>query len=731
MVVEKTVQLKIGGMSCAACSSRLERKLNKTAGIKQATVNLALEKAQVRYESDAITLPEIFAQIEKIGYTGQAWPEKPQQAQSGAAEEAVEKRVLYIAFLFALPFALNMALEVFWGHGEVPYLGNPYLQWLLATPVQFIIGRRFYTDSYHALRSGGANMSVLVALGTSAAYFFSVYNVLGQHGHGMVYFETSVILITLILLGKFLEHRAKGRTSQAIRKLMRMQPKTARVVRDGRELDIPAEEVAVGDLVVIRPGERIPVDGTIAQGQTAIDESMITGESLPVDKAPGDVVTGGTVNKTGSIRMTAARVGSETTLAQIIRTVEEAQNSKAPIQRVADVISGYFVPAVVAIAALTFALWYFWLAPGDLNRALVCATSVLVIACPCSLGLATPTAIMVGTGRGAEQGILFKGGEHLENAYRLTAIVLDKTGTITQGAPEVTDVLTAKHVDAAALLQRAASAECVSEHPLGQAVVRRAQADGLQLSSPASFEAVVGFGIKAELDGEAVLVGTKRLMAEEQIDCAAFDAAMTELEAQGKTAMLVAAGGRLCGVIAVADRVKPEAKAAVASLKALGLEIWMITGDNRRTAEAIAREVGIEHVMAEVLPKQKAEKVEELKRKGHVVGMVGDGINDAPALAASDCGIAIGTGTDVAIEASAVTLMKGELTAIASALQLSRATMRVIRQNLFWALIYNVVGIPVAALGFLSPIVAGAAMAFSSVSVVLSSLRLGRVKFGR
>lgn len=724
--MEKTVELKIGGMSCAACSSRLERKLNKTAGIRQATVNLALEKAQVRYESDEIDLPQVLTQIKKIGYSGEVWPEKPVGEEAGAQAEAAEKRTLWIAFLFALPFALNMVLEVFWGHGKTPYLGNPYLQWLLATPVQFVIGRRFYSDSYHALKSGGANMSVLVALGTSAAYFFSVYNVLGRHG--MVYFETSVILITLILLGKFLEHRAKGRTSQAIRKLMRMQPKTARVVRDGRETDVPAEDVVVGDLVVIRPGERIPVDGTIAEGRTAIDESMITGESLPADKAPGDAVTGGTVNKTGGIRITASRVGSETTLAQIIRTVEEAQSSKAPIQRIADVISGYFVPAVVFLAALTFALWYFWFAPGDLNRALVCATSVLVIACPCSLGLATPTAIMVGTGRGAEQGILFKGGEHLENAYRLSAIVLDKTGTITQGAPEVTDILPAGQTDEAELLRLAASAESVSEHPLGQAVARRAQGDGLELAPPASFEAVVGFGIKAEIEGKAVLVGTKRLLAQEGVDFTPLEAQMTQLEAQGKTAMLVAVDGRLSGAIAVADRVKPEAKAAIASLKEMGLEVWMITGDNSRTAEAIAREVGVEHVMAEVLPKQKAEKVEELKQKGHVVGMVGDGINDAPALAAADCGIAIGTGTDVAIEASAVTLMKGELTSIASALRLSRATMRVIRQNLFWALVYNVVGIPIAALGFLSPIVAGAAMAFSSVSVVLSSLRLGRVK---
>lgn len=727
----KTVRLKIKGMSCAACSTRLERKLNKTAGISQATVNLAMEKAQITYQADEISLPAIMERIVEIGFEGEEFSEKTDAlAQEKLEKEAAlvkQKRLLILSMLFAAPFFVNMILEIGMGHGNVPVLGNRYLQWILATPVQFFVGGQFYLDSYKCLRGGSANMSVLVALGTSAAYFFSVYNVFQTHA--MLYFETSVILITLILLGKMLEARAKGQTSEAIKKLMNMRAKTARVIRAGKEMDIATEDVIPGDIVVIRPGERIPVDGIVAEGSTSIDEAMITGESMPVDKMHGDEVTGGTVNKTGSIQVKATKVGSETALAQIIRVVEEAQNSKAPIQRIADIISSYFVPAVVVFAALTFAGWYFWVDPGNTARALIQFTTVLVIACPCALGLATPTAIMVGTGKGAEYGILFKGGEHLENTHRITALVLDKTGTITKGKPEVTDIVTiAEGMNDKELLKFAGSAERVSEHPLGQAVVEQANRDGVTLLAPSNFEAVAGFGIKAVVGESNVWIGTKRLFQQDNISIAGFEQAMETMESQGKTVMLVAIDGKLSGMVAVADTVKPEAKAAVTALEAMGIEVWMITGDNQRTAAAIAREVGITHVMAEVLPKQKAEKVEALKANGHVVGMVGDGINDAPALAAADCGIAIGTGTDVAMEAASVTLMKGNLMSIISAIKLSRATMSNIKQNLFWALIYNVIGIPIAAGGLLSPIIAGAAMAFSSVSVVLSSLRLKRIK---
>lgn len=725
----KKTRLQIGGMSCASCSSRLEKKLSKTAGIESATVNLSLAKAQIVYDEEVISLEEILKRIREIGFSGESVRESA-SADEGAREAAAyeeQKRYLGIATIFAAPFFINMVLELFWGHGNVPYLGNKYLQWALATPVQFWIGGVFYMDSYKTLRSGGANMSVLVAMGTSAAYFFSVYQVFQTHA--MLYFETSVILITLILLGRLLETRAKGKTSAAIKKLMNMQVRSAKVIRGGVELEIPAQDVLVADVVVIRPGERSPVDGIVLDGATSMDESMITGESLPVDKKVGDEVIGGTVNKVGSIRITATKVGEETALAQIIRVVEEAQNSKAPIQRIADVISSYFVPAVVFMAIGTFALWYLWLDAGNATTALVHFTAVLVIACPCALGLATPTAIMVGTGKGAAHGILFKGGAQLENMHRITAMVLDKTGTITKGKPEVTDIVTIKAgMDDQTLLSFMAGAESVSEHPLGKAVVEQARRDGVEVVLPSEFEAIVGFGVKAMVGNRRVLVGTKRLFAQEHLDSAAFDPMMEQLECQGKTVMLAAVDGVPAGLVAVADKVKPEAKEAVQKLQEMGLSVWMITGDNQRTADAIAKEVGIVHVMAQVLPKQKAEQVEALKRAGHVVGMVGDGINDAPALAAADCGIAIGTGTDVAIEAASVTLMKGELLGLISAMRLSRATMKNIKQNLFWALIYNIVGIPVASSGLLSPILAGAAMAFSSVSVVLSSLRLNKVK---
>lgn len=730
--MERTVSLAIRGMTCAACSARLEKGLKKTAGVTAAVVNLSMERAQISFDPSQINEIQLVDRVAAIGYDADILaPEEAFEAINDRekaerqAEFSRQKRLLIISALFSLPLGFNMLLEVFLGHGKVPILGNPYLQWVLATPVQFWVGWQFYRDAYNALKNWGANMSVLVALGTSAAYIFSVVNMFLPHG--MIYFETSAILITLILLGKLLEARAKGQTSEAIKKLMGLQAKTARVLRGEREYDLPIEAVLVSDIIVVRPGERIPVDGEVISGNSAVDESMLTGESMPVDKSVGAVVIGSTVNKFGSFQFRATKVGRDTALAQIIRVVETAQGSKAPIQRIADVISGYFVPVVVFLAVATFATWYFWLDAGNLSAALMRFTAVLVIACPCALGLATPTAIMVGTGKGAEQGILFKGGEHLENAHRLTAIILDKTGTITHGKPEVTEVIASTGFDEAAVLQYAASVEQVSEHPLGQAIVNRAKQLGIELYVAEQFQAVAGFGVLAVANGHRVMVGAERLATQEDLRLdESQQKVMRQLEARGKTVMLVAVDGVLAGMIAVADTVKKEAFSAVAGLKALGISVWMVTGDNQRTAQAIAQEVGIENVLAEVLPESKANEVLRLKAQGYVVGMVGDGINDAPALAAADVGMAIGTGTDVAMEAAAITLMRGDLQSIETAIRLSRATMRNIKQNLFWALIYNIIGIPIAAAGFLSPIIAGSAMAFSSVSVVTNALRLKR-----
>ncbi|HWR38302.1 MAG TPA: heavy metal translocating P-type ATPase [Patescibacteria group bacterium] len=736
-MAEEKLIIKVGGMTCAACSARVERGLRKLPGIREAAVNLAMERAQVLYDPSQVAPAAIVAKVVNIGYAAEEI--KPETATADAErdkkareEQLVrQKRLLIWSAALSVPLGLNMLLELFWGHGQVPVLGNPYLQWALATPVQFYIGGQFYRDAYHALKTGGANMSVLVALGTSAAYLFSLVSLFLPHG--MVYFETSAILITLILLGRLLEAGARGRTSDAIKKLMGLQAKTARVVTDDGESDVPVEEVQVGQRILVRPGERIPVDGEILTGVSAVDESMLTGESLPVDKEPGDRVAGGTVNKYGSFTFQATQVGSDTALARIIQVVQEAQGSKAPIQRIADQISAYFVPTVVVLAAVTFGCWYLWLDEGNLARALTYFTAVLVIACPCALGLATPTSIMVGTGKGAELGILFRGGEHLENTCRLTAIILDKTGTITLGQPEVTDVLPFENFDADTLLKMAAGAEQGSEHPLGQALVagaRKRLADPLPACR--EFRAVAGFGVIAMVDERAVLVGTRQLLETEQVAAPLeLEERMAELEAAGKTAMLVAVDGAVAGIIAVADAVKPESRQAVERLNAMGLEVWMITGDNPRTARTIAGQAGITKVMAQMLPEDKVREVKRLQAEGHVVGMVGDGINDAPALAAADVGMAIGTGTDVAMEAAAVTLMRGDLRSVGEAILLSRATMKNIRQNLFWALVYNVVGIPVAAAGWLSPIIAGAAMAFSSVSVVSNALRLRRYRAGR
>ncbi|NMB10827.1 MAG: copper-translocating P-type ATPase [Firmicutes bacterium] len=727
------VSLKISGMSCAACVNRVEKQLQSLPGVYKASVNLTAEKAVIDYDSSTVQVGDIRRAVEEIGYRASDMASQVEMDTEKAEREREirrQSRVFIFSAVLSLPLLLTMLVHL--RIAAVPsILLNPWFQLALATPVQFIAGWQFYRDSYFTLRSGNANMSVLVALGTSAAYFYSLAVVLwgsrlGQHE---VYFESSAVIITLVLLGKLLEARAKGRTSEAIKKLIGLQAKTARVIRNSQEMDIPVEGVTVGDVVVVRPGERIPVDGIIVDGYSSVDESMLTGESVPVDKQVGDEVIGATINKHGTFEFQATKVGRDTALAQIVRIVEEAQGSKAPIQRLADIISGKFVPAVVAIAITTFLIWYFIGDPGNFTRALINLTAVLVIACPCALGLATPTSIMVGTGQGAENGILIKGGEHLEKAHRLQAIVLDKTGTITKGEPALTDVVVLKGFTEGELLSLAASAEKGSEHPLGQAIIQGAKDRGLPLDNPADFVAIPGQGIRANVGDRHLLVGNRRLLQENGVALAGTEAQVSDLESEGKTAMLVAVDGDLAGVIGVADGVKVGSASAIQAMKKMGLEVYMITGDNQRTAVSIAQQVGIENVLAEVLPEDKAKEVQRLKDAGLVVGMVGDGINDAPALVTADVGFAIGTGTDVAMESADITLIKGDLKGVVAAIQLSRSTMRNVKENLFWALIYNSIGIPVAALGLLSPIVAGGAMAFSSVSVVTNALRLKRWQY--
>jgi len=723
-VIAEQVEFKLGGMSCAACAARIEKKLKATPGVIKAVVNLTAEKAVVHYSAASVSPAQLKKIIEALGFQAHDMAVDRELDREKAAREAEIRRQrfwLTVSAVLSIPFLVMMLLEFMGSHIMMEIMG-PYVQLALATPIQFGAGWQFYRGAYIALRNRSANMDVLVALGTSAAYFFSLANLRQPGMH--LYFETSAVLITLILLGKLLEASAKGKTSEAIKKLMGLQAKTARVIRREEETDIPVEEVVPGDIVVVRPGERIPVDGILLEGHAVIDESMLTGESLPVEKKNGDEVVGATINKLGTFRFKATRVGRETALAQIIGIVEEAQGSKAPIQRFADVVSGYFVPVVVGLAILTFLAWYFVLDAGNFARALINFTAVLVIACPCALGLATPTSIMVGTGKGAENGILIKGGEHLENAHSINTVVLDKTGTITKGQPEVTDVLPFAAQSEQELVQLAAAAEKGSEHPLGQAIVQLAKTRQLTVAEPETFQAIPGQGVEVTLQGRRVLIGTRKLMRENNI---AIEQVLTQaetLEEQGKTAMFLALEQELAGIIAVADTVKEHSAEAIADLAAMGIEVWMITGDNSRTAHSIARQVGVEHVLAEVLPEHKAEQVAALKQQGKIVAMVGDGINDAPALATADVGIAIGTGTDVAMEAASITLIRGDLRGIPAAIRLSRGTMRNIKQNLFWALAYNTLGIPVAAAGFLSPVVAGAAMAFSSVSVVTNALRL-------
>lgn len=729
--VENKITLRVSGMTCAACSARVEKKLDSLEGVKAANVNLGTEKATVEYLPEQITVADLIKAVRSVGYEAEIVEDisRDQEMEEKEAEIQNLRILLVISIALSLPLLLSMLLSILgWDWAGTAWLHNQYFQLIIATPIQFLIGARFYQQSYYALRSGSANMDVLIAMGTSAAYFFSLYNVFFEEvGLGMMkslYFETSAIIITLVLLGKYFEAVAKGKTSEAIRKLAALQAKTARVVREGVEVDIPIEEVEIGDIVIVRPGEKVPVDGRIVEGHSSLDESMLTGESIPVDKQIGDMVFGATINKFGTFKLEATRIGKETALAQIIKMVEDAQGSKAPIQKIADQVAGVFVPTVLAIAAVTFVIWY--LLGQGINQALFSAVAVLVIACPCALGLATPTAIMVGTGKGAENGILIKGGEHLEAAYKLNAVVVDKTGTITKGIPELTDVLSLGDLEPDDILQLASIAEKRSEHPLGVAIAARAIEVFGQLSEPDSFEAIPGRGVQAVVDGKTVYVGTRRLMREKGIDIEGLESRITELEDQGKTAMLMAVEDKLAGILAVADTVKESSPEAIADLQNMGIEVYMITGDNHRTAEAIARQVGIRHVLAEVLPENKAEQVNQLQAEGKIVAMVGDGINDAPALATAHIGMAMGTGTDIAMEAADITLMRGDLRTIPAAIRLSRQTMRKIKQNLFWAFIYNIIGIPIAALGMLNPVIAGAAMAFSSVSVVTNSLTLRR-----
>ncbi|MEI6724658.1 MAG: heavy metal translocating P-type ATPase [Actinomycetes bacterium] len=749
-VVTAQAVLPILGMTCASCVSRVERALRKPAGVLHADVNLATEKATVTYIPGQASHADLVAAVAAAGYEviedGAAGEESAEAAADAAdAARAAAYKQLKVKVVFGFVFSIVIfagTMQPDWFTFLPAWLHNGYVLWALATPVQFWVGGQFYRTAWSALRHGSTTMNTLIAMGSSAAYFYSVLGVLfpsffEHQGLSMpMYFDSAAFIITLILFGRLLEARAKGQTGAAIKALIGLQPRTARVLRNGAEDDVPIADVVAGDLIVVRPGEKVPVDGVVTAGASAVDESMLTGEPIPVAKQLGDEVIGATMNTTGSFTFSATKVGADTALAQIIRLVEQAQGSKPPIARLADVIAAYFVPAVIGIASLTFVVWLVLGPSPSLNYALLNFVAVLVIACPCALGLATPTAIMVGTGKGAENGVLIRDGAALETAYKLDTVVLDKTGTITEGRPRVTDVVVfdagtggGSGLDEHGLLRLVAAAERGSEHPLAGAIVTAAEERGLSIPEAGQFEAVAGHGIRAVVDGRTVVAGNERLAG------AAAAELTGRLAAEGKTVITVLVDDVPAGAIAAADTVKPGSAAAVRRLRELGLDVVMLTGDNARTAAVIAREVGIERVVADVLPEQKAEKVAELQAGGKKVAMVGDGINDAPALAQADIGVAIGTGTDVAMEASDITLMSGELSGVATAVSLSRATIRVVRQNLFWAFAYNVALIPLAAGVFyppfgvlLNPIYAAAAMGLSSVTVVTNSLRLRRFR---
>ena len=738
----------VSGMTCASCVARVEQALAGVPGVISASVNMASEKATVEY-IEGTELAALRQAVADAGYELGPEAEMLEDVTTSARREIQRVRN---RFIFAA--VLGVAIMVL-GFGPF-FAGKPYLLWALATPVQFWAGWRFYRGMWGALKHRAADMNTLIAIGTSAAYLYSLIAVLfpglftagGLEPH--LYFDTSAMIIALILLGRFLEARARGQTSEAIRKLIGLQPKTALIVRNGEEREIPVEEVQVGDFIMVRPGERVPVDGIVREGHSSVDESMITGESIPIEKKPGDEVIGATINKTGSFQFEATKVGKDTTLAQIIRLVEEAQGSKAPIQRLADVVASYFVPIVIGIAVITFIIWYFLGPVPTLTFAFLNFIAVLIIACPCALGLATPTAIMVGTGKGAEHGILIRSAEALERANRISTVLLDKTGTLTVGEPRVTDVIAVPPFSKDDILQLAASAERGSEHPLGEAIVKAASEKKLKLFPASDFNAIPGHGIEATANGKSLLLGNLKLFKDRDLALNGPEAEAEQRWTEGKTVMFLGINNQAAGIIALADTLKPNAKEALEALHRMGTETVMLTGDNRRTAEAIAREANIDRVLAEVLPENKAQEVSKLQAEGKVVAMVGDGINDAPALAQADIGVAIGTGSDVAMETGDVTLVSGDLMGIATAISLSKRTMRTIRQNLFWAFAYNTALIPIAAgvlylafgqtgvptglnfilgnYGFLNPILAAAAMAASSITVVSNSLRLKRFK---
>lgn len=759
----EAIILKVYGMTCTLCSITIEAALSKRKGILQASVNYASEKAVIEYDAASISNDDIKKSIEKLGFA----VELSSEANAGAGVTMGDRqrrkllRLFILSAIFSAPLLLCMLSEgvgfchdIFdpgtktgWSRTlyelrlKALFLHDWRLQLLSATPVQLIIGARFYKNAFRSVLAGKATMDLLVVLGTTAAYLYSVYIIFYQNysyvsGLQNVYFEASTVIITLVLLGKYLEALAKGRTSKAIRELIGLRPETATILRGTEEVDVPVDDVAAGDIIIVRPGEKIPVDGVIIQGTSAIDEAMLTGESFPVDKKEGDFVTGGSVNKFGAFKFKATKVGSETRLSGIIKLIEEAQVSKAPIQKIADRVSGYFIPFVIITSLATFLYWYFIVYKQVLfviNLPIIYAVAVLVVSCPCALGLATPTAIIAGMGKGALNGILIKKGEILETAYKIDTVVFDKTGTLTEGIPEIEDIFILEKGRALFnkddILLLAATAEKKSEHPLGEAIYKRGkEAANEELPEPQSFKAVPGKGVYAEIDNRNILIGTPTFLKDNNIPAVDADATLSEIYNEGKTAVLVAVDNLLVAVISLSDRIRESSSKAVEELKRMGIEVFLITGDNANAAKTVGLKTGIENILAEVLPEDKANEIMKIKGNNKTVGMVGDGINDAPALAAADVGFAIGTGTDIAVETGDIVLLKDDLLNIPNAVLLSKKTIRKIKQNLFWAFIYNVIGIPIAASGHLNPVVAAAAMTLSSISVILNSLSLRRLK---